>query len=258
MTDYSDLALPIGSNDFTIKLGSLVSLGYNTDTLLHLDSYPINDNFDRSALNHKIVAHYALREIGYETAEQFVFALGRKMSELMPYYNQIYKSCEQDYDMLSNFDFTSTSQNTGTTNTSGKQNNTGTQAATVDATSSNKQRSRQVDSQTPDAVLSNTGNYASNVSDVDSTNDSTSHSQTNSTNTENSNTEFTNATQSGNGTQSSKGRSGVSAANMLQEYRAAVLNVDMMLIQDLGELFMSAADSGDSMSIYNERIPVLW
>jgi hypothetical protein len=258
VTDYSDIALPYDSNDFTLKLGSLIGFGYNTDTLLHLDTYPINPGFDRSLLNHKICEHYALREIGYETAEQFVFALGRKMNELMPYYNQLYKSAAVDYDMLSNYDLASSSSNTGTSESSAKAQSNGTQSATVDANSSSKQRSRQVDSQTPDAVLSNTGNYASSVSDVDSTTDSTSHSQTDSSSADMQSQDFTHSAQTGAGNSTTKGRSGVSGAAMISEYRAAILNIDMMIINDLGELFMSVADSGDSMSPYGRSWPVLW
>ena len=57
-----------------------------------IGSYPIFDESYRHALNCKIIKHYYLREIGQETAGVWKFFLNRKMNEIMPYYNQLYKS----------------------------------------------------------------------------------------------------------------------------------------------------------------------
>ena len=73
---------------YTIELNALVSRGYP----LNLDHYPIFDEDYRKELNQKIVEHFWFREIGQETADRFNFFLGRKMNEIMPYYNQLYKS----------------------------------------------------------------------------------------------------------------------------------------------------------------------
>ena len=44
------------------------------------------------SLNEKIKKRYYFREIGYETAELFIWHLDRLLNEIMPYYNEMYKS----------------------------------------------------------------------------------------------------------------------------------------------------------------------
>ncbi len=73
---------------YTIELRELVGRGYG----LALSDYPIFDERHRASLNQKIIDHYYFREIGFETADRFNFALRRKMAEIMPYYNQLYQS----------------------------------------------------------------------------------------------------------------------------------------------------------------------
>ena len=79
--DLSMYAIKDSMADYTLTLGNLINRGFNTDEKLHLSSvyYPIFDENYRAKLNEKIVAHYALREIGSETPQMFVFYLGRTM-----------------------------------------------------------------------------------------------------------------------------------------------------------------------------------
>lgn len=55
-------------------------------------TYPIYDESYRNVLNTKILKHYYFREIGLETVGLFRSFLDRKLNEIMPYYNQLYKS----------------------------------------------------------------------------------------------------------------------------------------------------------------------
>lgn len=70
--------------EYTETLGNLIAFGYDTDDKLHLsdDYYPIYDESHRVELNEKIVRHYALREIGQETAQQFIFIWVRRWRKL--------------------------------------------------------------------------------------------------------------------------------------------------------------------------------
>ena len=54
--------------------------------------YPIFDHAYKSVLETKIIEHFYFREIGLENYGKFKFFLARKMREIMPYYNQFYKS----------------------------------------------------------------------------------------------------------------------------------------------------------------------
>ena len=85
-----------------------------------LKDYPIFDNEYRELLNNKILMHYYMDEIGFETAGLFKVYLNNKMNEIMPYYNELYK---KQKDLLLNFDKTTnltetfTRDNTTDTNT---------------------------------------------------------------------------------------------------------------------------------------------
>lgn len=67
-----------------------------------LASYELFNPTYRDTLNMKIVKHYYFHEIGFETAERFVFEVNRKMDEIMVKYNQLYKS-QIDINPLVNF-----------------------------------------------------------------------------------------------------------------------------------------------------------
>ena len=221
---------------YTTRVATLVDDGVT----FQLNDYPIFAEEYRRFLNNKIIEHYMFYEIGYETVSLFNFALGRKMREIMPYYNQRYKSCMIEFEALSTQDATSTldttthgtssdtahGTRTGTSNdtrdTSGTSNDkrdtsgtssdtrdtngtssdkrdttthetderdttthdsgtsSDTTTGTSDGTSKNDEttssdgntsnegtsKSRQVDSQFPQAALSNNGDYATSSSDV--------------------------------------------------------------------------------------------
>ena len=217
MTDYSDLAMPDHAADFTLTLGNVIALGYDTDEKLHLDPkhYPIFDEKHRPELNHKIAAHYALREIGQETVEQFVFYLGRTMNEIMPYYNQLYMSEQKKYDPLLTTDMTSKIDSNNVSESSGKSN--GDQSSKVTGSSDTK-----------------------STSDTDATSFHSENPQTQS--------DFTNNATTADRTQShSAVFSGVSGAQLITEWRSAMLNIDMMVVNELESCFMGIWGTADQM-----------
>lgn len=81
---------------YTIELGELVKARYQ----LALFDYPIFDENYREVLNAKIIDHFYFREIGQETPDRFNMMLGRKMREIMPFYNQRYQSTMLQFDPL--------------------------------------------------------------------------------------------------------------------------------------------------------------
>lgn len=74
----------------------LVKRGYP----IALNNYPIFDEGHRAILNNKIIRHYYFREICCDSPERFNFYLETKMDEIMPYYNQLYKSELLEYNPL--------------------------------------------------------------------------------------------------------------------------------------------------------------
>ena len=95
-----------------------------------LKDYPIFDPEYRTILNNKILMHYYMDEIGFETAGLFKVYLNNKMNEIMPYYNELYK---KQKDLLLNFDkttnLTETFTRDNTTDTNTKSNSTSSNTA---------------------------------------------------------------------------------------------------------------------------------
>ena len=67
--------------------------------------YPIFDPKYKSVLETKILKHFYMREIGFETVAQFKLFLDMKMNEIMPLYNQYYKSELIKFDPMTDFDY---------------------------------------------------------------------------------------------------------------------------------------------------------
>lgn len=82
---------------FTITIKSLLQNGFD----FKMNSYPIFDENYREILNNNILNHYYENEIGFETAALFRFYLNQKLNEIMPYYNILYSKQKT---LLDNFD----------------------------------------------------------------------------------------------------------------------------------------------------------
>lgn len=91
-------------SSYTVELRQLIQNGYD----IGLKDYPIFDESYRETLNNKIIMHYWMREIGAETAGLFKLYLNRTMGEIMPYYNQLYKSTQLDFDPLNAYNYVET------------------------------------------------------------------------------------------------------------------------------------------------------
>ena len=239
---YSDLAMPEFHADYTTQLGHLVALGYDNDAALHLDKYPIFDEAYRNRLNRKIIEHYIFREIGVETPQMFAFNLGRKMNEIMPYYNQLYVSTQTKFDPLLTQDLYNDTDQTQTSESSAKSSaqQTGKNDTTSDTTTKTHSSATTVHSEFPQTRLADFLQYATNADQTNSDTDSnTSGSQSATSSSSGSNsTDFTHQTDSGSGTTHSHGYAGMSGAQLITAWRSAMLNVDMMIIEELAPLFM--------------------
>ena len=68
-------------------------------------NYPIFDENHRAELEKKILKHYYMREIGFETPALFKLYLNNRMAEIMPYYNKLYESETFEFNPFINTDF---------------------------------------------------------------------------------------------------------------------------------------------------------
>ena len=239
--------------EYTETLGNLIALGYDTDDKLHLsvDYYPIYDENHRAELNEKIIRHYALREIGQETAQQFIFYLGVTMAEIMPYFNERYRTLDMEYNPLDSMDMTTDSANGSESQSSGKasstQDSTSSSASRSDNSSTTKSKS--FDSDVPQTgVQGDFARYASHANEsqadssgtASSSQDSTSHTAAHST------TDYQHDSSNARGKSHVTGRS-QSAMSLIQEYRNAIINVDMEIVRSLEPCFMQVWGSYDTV-----------
>lgn len=58
----------------------------------------------------KIIKHYYFREIGSDNVSKWIFWLQRKMNEILPYYNQLYKSATLEFNPFYDVDLKKTGQ----------------------------------------------------------------------------------------------------------------------------------------------------
>lgn len=70
--------------------------------------YPIFDSSYRPIIETKIIRHYYFDEIGVETYGQWKFWLQTTLNEIMPYYNELYKSALLNFDPFNNYNITET------------------------------------------------------------------------------------------------------------------------------------------------------
>lgn len=100
---------------YTVTIKNLIDNKFN----FGLNSYPIFNETYREILNQKILNHYYMDEIGLETANLFKFYLNNKMNEIMPYYNELYKAQEKllSENIFDNVDFKENSSRDTTNNT---------------------------------------------------------------------------------------------------------------------------------------------
>lgn len=227
---------------YTIELRYLIEGNYD----LGLKDYPIFDESYREQLNNKIIQHYYFREIGFETEALFKNRLNQKMNEIMPYYNQMYESSKLKIDPLSTIDFEevfsrkSKTTGEGTSSTSGTGNNTNNfnSTDTTDYGKISKFSDIAQAQTTPNEILNDKYLTSATVDDGQdkNTNTGTNTSQTEST-TSGTSTDKRNLDEDT--TLTRKGNNGTaSESELLNMYRETFLNIDMMIIDDLDELFL--------------------
>lgn len=226
--------------------------------------FPIYDEAYRTVLEKKIVRHFYLREIGAETVGVWKHFLCMKLNEIMPYYNQLYKSTLLEFNPLYDVDITTDHKTANThdeTSTSNDESHytrtddlTQTDSSTSETSSqdSHTNHTTEMYSDTPQGELTDVinGKYLTQarVTDSDYVTDDVSHSEGSGT-SKNTGTQKNDGTSTGNGTRNFnttedylehvRGKTaGASFSKMVEEYRKTFINIDVMIINELKPLFM--------------------
>ena len=188
-----------------------------------IDLITTNGIWSKDKLAKKIVDHYYMREIGFETIALFKHYVIITMNEIMEKYLPIIYSRCIYYDPLVNVDYTETFERSRETTTEGEsqsQSQSNTSGLNVGSDTPQGQISKQ-------SILN--GSYATNTSASEGTsaiNDSTSSSGSG-----NEDEEYSKRV---------RGNSGVSATaqKMIEQYRQVIYAVDKEIIEELNILFM--------------------
>ncbi len=184
----------------------------------------------RQELNDKILNYYRFREIGQETFGRWLFELETALKEIMPKYNQLFYSADQDYNPIYNVDYRKTIDRNR------RDSSTGTQSS--ESSSTNSEYGKGVSSQTPQDSLgiSNTGIDTVQYADEANWSKTSGSDSTDMSGTSSSEGEEEEST-----VETTKGNFGVvSAQDLIVKYRETIINIEQQIIHDprIEELFM--------------------
>lgn len=219
--------------NFTMTLAEVME--HETD--IGLGTYPIFDEVYRETLNGKIINHFANREIGQETVSMFRFAIRRKMNEIMPRYNPIYRMQRDiaEKNHLITFQTVTSGENESVSESLSKDRQNASQVSDSDS------KAAAVSNTFPNQAIDADGQYATDSNNSESTSVAKGSSESDSEG------ESTGKS-AGTMTQTSEGFSGVTLPSLIASYAETFINTDMEVIDELEGLFMLVWDSGDTFS----------
>lgn len=200
---------------YTITIKNLIDNNFD----FKLTEYPIFDENYRDTLNQKILYHYYENEIGFETPALFRFYLNQTLNEIMPKYNVLY---ENQMKLINNL-----TGNVNLTETFKKEDEANS-STTSNSTSVNDNKNLFQD--TPQGAISTTNidnqTWATNLT-LNKGNIADNSISTGNTNT------IENYLKTIIGNNGNKYN-----IDILEDLKNKFLNIDMLIINDLNELFM--------------------
>ena len=200
-----------------------------------IDIITENGIWTKQKLAKKIVDHYLMQQIGFETMALFKHHAKMEMQEIMEKYLPLIYSRAIEYDPLVNVNFTETFTRTIDSDGTLSQRTDGGSSST----SSNSSSGLNIGSDTPMTNVTKAdilaGNYASNTQANESsssiTDNTTTGSATNGTTSNDTTEEYSKHVE---------GNSGVSATaqKMVEQFRDNIIAIDKDIIKELEPLFM--------------------
>lgn len=253
-----------GYND----IGTIIS---NARQKIFNFDYPIFDEEYRAVLETKILKHYYTREIGEETVGLWKLRLDRKMNEIMPYFNQLYKANIEDLNPFLSVDMKTERSTVGASNRKTDEvigdkslsANSGVNETTTTSNSRGLQdvgevgKTKQTDlySETPQGSLTGVDEetYLTNARKIE--NDSITNGHTHTLDVDESsgtssvknisNNSYSRDRNVGEDTNTTErfvertyGYNGYLPSDLIKKFREAILNIDLMIIDELEPLFM--------------------
>jgi hypothetical protein len=209
--------------------------------------FPIFDENYRQVLCRKILKHYYTREIAHETVGRWKLALNAKLNEIMPYYNQLYKSELLEFNPFYDVDLTRNREGNGTSNktSNNTETNSGTSKNVSSGSGTSNTNSLNRFSDTPQNSMDTQG-----IADSVPLTTVTKVNEDNTTNNNSTDTITRNDNRTGSGTENInntdkyietiKGKQGTeNYSSLLKKFRETFLNIDMMIIEDCSDCFFT-------------------
>lgn len=208
-------------------------------------SYPIYEAEHKPELETKILKHYYTREIGAETVGLWKLWLNDTLNLIMPKYNKLYAAEAASYEKelynidvsthsLREDDFERRDDHTRTDNL--------TDASDMTRTDNLARATEDKYSDTPQGTVTNVDNDTY-LTDYRRISEADTGTQRNAGSVQHTGTQRNAGSENNEGTQEITGsetgyRGSKTYAELIAEYADKVLNIDMMIVRDLGDLFM--------------------
>lgn len=209
--------------------------------------FPIFDENYRQVLCRKILKHYYTREIAHETVGRWKLALNAKLNEIMPYYNQLYKSELLEFNPFYDVDLTRSREGSGTSNrtSNNRETNSGTSKNVSSGSGTSNTDTLNRFSDTPQNSMDTQG-----IADSVPLTTVTKVNEDNTTTNTSTDTLTRDDSKTGNGTENInstdkyietvKGKQGTeNYSSLLKKFRETFLNIDMMIIEDCSDCFFT-------------------
>lgn len=209
--------------------------------------FPIFDEKYRQVLCRKILKHYYTREIAHETVGRWKLALNAKLNEIMPYYNQLYKSELLEFNPFYDVNLTRSREGSGTSNRTSNNTeiNSGTSKNVSSGSGTSNTDTLNRFSDTPQNSMDTQG-----IADSVPLTTVTKVNEDNTTTNESTDTLTRDDSKTGNSTENInntdkyietvKGKQGTeNYSSLLKKFRETFLNIDMMIIEDCSDCFFT-------------------
>lgn len=225
----------------TVELGEIVASGVDVWAFdypvpaetVHYNGKTAKVPFDKKAFEQKILDHYRFRQIGQETVGRWLHYFRTRIREIMPYYVQLYEFEAKWFnvdDPLESYNLVETFEESS--HGSGTQKGSGSSENTSDSSGSTDKENRFSD--TPQGSIENLDSYMTTA-----TKDH--EASTGKATVKGSDTSESSTTNTGNTshTLTRRGNIGVQPlGGEVQNIRDAFINIDLMVINELKDLFI--------------------
>lgn len=241
----------------TVELGDIVASGVDIwdfdypvpAETVHYNGKTAKVPFNKKDFEQKIIDHYRFRQIGQETVGRWLHYFRTRIKEIMPYYVQLYEfeakwfnvdDPLESYNLVETFE--ETSSGSGTQTTSGSSENTSESSGTNTSNKSGSVDHERKFSDTPQGSISNLDSYMSEATreSTDTSENGTDTSTGTATVTGSDSSESSSQnTGSTSHTLTRRGNIGVQPlGGEVQNIRDAFINIDLMVINELKDLFL--------------------